>query len=703
MSLRARLTLAFFAISVVPLTAVTLYSYYTSRTALHRAAEQQARSLAAELGQRMDWVTHDLEKRMDKLWAAPETEALWARHSRPDPGSSPDESHQGQPVERWAPSPALAGELVIALGDMAPMLETLQIEPEAPPGRTPPAPPPPRPPKPGVPSAVPPVPTSMSVTARVGDNMIAVDGAGRLTIEVPKVIASAMAKYRAAGESEAGQAAFAEWAKDLGEQIRRGAADIEQTLEAARRNEQAAAASGGAVRRKAAAYQVKTVFKGHDVTSSVQEDGQQVASVKARVNAKRMLGAVLANTRRHQGEIPFAIDAEGQLHAPAGGDRQIEALGVTAEAPTEGTLVRTRGGWVLATHKDRTGVTVGIARPISNDLRDLQRAAALNFGVGFGLIALVFAGSVPLASGMTRHLRTLMAGAHRIARGDLSTRIPVRSSDEFGRLAAAFNQMAADLATHQALLVGQERLHRELELCRQIQTGILPGGPLRLGVTEVRGVSIPAREVGGDFFNYFALPSGDIALLVGDVSGKGVGAALLMANVQATLRARLPLEQDLPALADALDRDLEAHTPPEVFLTLFVAILDPREGTLRYVNAGHNTQFVLHAHGLERMAATGMPLGLFAGHGYQERRVHLSADDLLFFYTDGMVETENEAGGVWGVERLESLLLSGGSRDLDTLLARIEDDVRTFRGKAEPLDDATMMALRFGGQRAADA
>ena len=122
----------------------------------------------------------------------------------------------------------------------------------------------------------------------------------------------------------------------------------------------------------------------------------------------------------------------------------------------------------------------------------------------------------------------------------------------------------------------------------------------------------------------------------------------------------------------------------------------PREGVLRYVNAGHNTQFVLRPHDLDRLTTTGMPLGLFAGHGYQERSVRLDPDDLIFFYTDGMVETENEAGQVWGVERLEALLLSSATRDLDTVLGRLEADVRSFRGRAEPLDDATMMALRFG-------
>src|SRR5688572_5089061 len=180
--------------------------------------------------------------------------------------------------------------------------------------------------------------------------------------------------------------------------------------------------------------------------------------------------------------------------------------------------------------------------------------------------------------------------------------------------------MAEDLQRHQTLIVQQERLRRELELSRLIQTDMLPRVPLRLGAAEIKGVSIPAREVGGDFFNYFALPDGRLALLVGDVSGKGVSAALLMANVQATLRARLPLEQDLARLASELDREIDETTPGGVFLTLFLGILDTARHELRYVNAGHNPQFVLRANtGVIPMSSTGLPIALYPGHGYEEK------------------------------------------------------------------------------------
>jgi sigma-B regulation protein RsbU (phosphoserine phosphatase) len=171
-----------------------------------------------------------------------------------------------------------------------------------------------------------------------------------------------------------------------------------------------------------------------------------------------------------------------------------------------------------------------------------------------------------------------------------------------------------------------------------------------------------------------------------------------MANIQATLRARLPLEHDLTALIDAIDRDVDANTPGFVFLTLFVGVLDTDRKTMRYVNAGHNPQYLLRGSGeLEPMSCTGLPVGMFSGHGYKERAITLSDGDLLFFYTDGMVEVEDERGELFGAERLEALLARAHEEGLDDLLARIELAVKAFRGAAEPFDDATMMALRLGG------
>jgi sigma-B regulation protein RsbU (phosphoserine phosphatase) len=170
----------------------------------------------------------------------------------------------------------------------------------------------------------------------------------------------------------------------------------------------------------------------------------------------------------------------------------------------------------------------------------------------------------------------------------------------------------------------------------------------------------------------------------------------LMANVQATLRARLPLETDLATLADGLDREVDQNTPHSVYVTLFLGILDVERSELRYVNAGHNPQFLLHAGGgTTPLSSTGMPIALYAGQGYTESVVPIASGDLLFFYTDGLVETENERGEMFGAERLEALLEVEHAEQIDAVLERTETAVRDFRGKAEPLDDATLMALRI--------
>jgi sigma-B regulation protein RsbU (phosphoserine phosphatase) len=257
--------------------------------------------------------------------------------------------------------------------------------------------------------------------------------------------------------------------------------------------------------------------------------------------------------------------------------------------------------------------------------------------------------------------------------------------------------MAADVETHQRAAVEQERIKRELELGRQIQHEMLPHAAMRFGMLDIQGVSVPAREVGGDFFNYFEVPGGQVAMLVGDVSGKGVGAALLMANIQASLRTRLALGQDLSAITDAIDLDIEANTPGSVYATLFVGLYDPKTRELQYVNAGHHPQYALRTGGgLDHMVSTGLPVGLVAGRGYRAERLPLHPGDMLFFYTDGCVEAESEAGDMFGSDRLEAVVSSAAATSPDQILLRVESAIKSFRGNREPFDDETMMAVRVG-------
>jgi sigma-B regulation protein RsbU (phosphoserine phosphatase) len=334
----------------------------------------------------------------------------------------------------------------------------------------------------------------------------------------------------------------------------------------------------------------------------------------------------------------------------------------------------------------------------------MRRTAANNLALGLGLAAVALLGILPLSHRMTRHLSSLTDGAERLAAGDLGVRVPVPHGREFRRLAETFNRLARDLRENQEKLLEQERLRKELEIGRRIQEELLPRGPLLSPFAEVGGVSIPAREVGGDFFNYFPLDDDEVAILVGDVSGKGVPAALLMASLQATIRARLGLERDLTRLVAALDHEMGSEKPLAPYYTLFLAVLEGKTGRLRYVNAGHNTQLVLRADGgVEPLSSTGRPPGLYPGGGYEEGTAVLRAGDALFLFTDGLVEAEDETGEPFGMSRLEALLRVHPSHDLAPLLGVVDAAARAHRGPVEAADDATMVALRFSGVEPARA
>jgi serine phosphatase RsbU (regulator of sigma subunit) len=440
----------------------------------------------------------------------------------------------------------------------------------------------------------------------------------------------------------------------------------------------------------------RSALSGTNLAVKVERNGEVVQQVNAEINLPNLLATVFANPRRDSGEIPFAVGKDRHLSAPNDSSRpRLASLDVIHN--TAGTT--RKDDWIIVTMPDQSGAGLrfGIARPVGNLLNELRRTTARNAGFGLLFIAVALVGMVPLSGRLTRNLSTLTDGVGRIARGDYSARVPVKTHDEIGRLAEAFNHMAADVELHQRSAVEQERIRRELELGRLIQSEMLPHAPLHFGLTEVKGVSVPAREVGGDFFNYFQLASGLVALLVGDVSGKGVGAALLMANIQASLRTRFALGQELSAIAEATDRDIEANSPGPVYATLFMAIFDPKTRRMRYVNAGHHPQFVLRADGrLEKMSSTGLPVGMLAGHGYVEREVQLAAGDLLFFYTDGVVEMENETDDMFGSDRLESLVLESAHDSADEVLLRVVRAIPAFRGQRDLFDDATMMAVTVG-------
>jgi serine phosphatase RsbU (regulator of sigma subunit) len=428
--------------------------------------------------------------------------------------------------------------------------------------------------------------------------------------------------------------------------------------------------------------------------SPFEKARREALAAAERQELRALLRTVLSGTERRKGAIPFAQDAEGQLFTPDAVDEGVLAgLGLVPGRPA---TRRDSANWVVALQRDAdSGISIGVARPLGEPLQEIRRTTARNLGLGLGLAALALLGILPLSRRMTRHLNALTDGAERLGRGDLDVSVPVPRSMEIGRLAETFNQMARDLRRNQEQLLAQERIRKELEIGRRIQEELLPRGPLRSPFAEIGGMSVPAREVGGDFFNYFPLREGEVAVLLGDVSGKGVPAALLMASLQATLRARLALEPDLARLVDGLDREMGKDEPLAPYVTLFLAVLEGQTGRLRFVNAGHNTQFVRRRNGeIERLVSSGRPPGLYPGGGYEQQALAFTEGDALFLFTDGVVEAEDESGEPFGMERLEAFLSVHPGDDLAVLVARVHEAVRDHRGPLEAADDATMLALR---------
>ena len=751
MRIRTRLSLAFFLISVVPLGVVTAYSYYSSAAALRRAAEGQAEQMAAEMGDRMAWVMTDLGDRVERLWRmridAPATGA--------EPRTAPRPAEQTAAEMRVVATAMLAeaAPLVRRLEfepAAAGAADGAATSPAEPPG-------PPEPPMPGpefgrrgggraMPGGGPP-PEGPGVGLRPGRPRgrgeggpgepgsagvaVMAPGMPHVVIDMPAVQAAASAGSADVALGSLSPEAVYAWRRAIQRQAEReadirAAASMRPTPDAPRPPDApvapppptgagAASAPGRIVprppapalqqaalerRRALQAEHMLALARGEALQFEVTRNGRRVGAISATVDRNRMIETVLSLGRRERGEIPFVLDAGGGLHTvdstAAGTVRDLD-LAAAARAALASSSTQLTGDWIVVARRDPSGIAFGLARPIGESLREMRQASLRNLATGLLLIAGAFALILPLASRLTRHLTALNAGVQRLAAGDRAARVNLDTNDEVGELAHSFNRMASELEAHDQLLVKQERLARELELCRQIQNEMLPHGPLKLGLAEIAGVSIPAREVGGDFFNYFPLADGRIAVLVGDVSGKGVGAALLMANIQATLRARLQLESDLAQLADSIDRDIAANTPPEVYITLFVGLLSPPQRELQYVNAGHNPQFLLRAGGgIERLDSTGLPIGLLPGRGFDVRNVAVEPGDLLFLYTDGAVEAPNEAGEFFDADRLQQALVAASAQGIDEVLVSVERAVRAFRGQANPADDATMLALRLG-------
>jgi sigma-B regulation protein RsbU (phosphoserine phosphatase) len=268
---------------------------------------------------------------------------------------------------------------------------------------------------------------------------------------------------------------------------------------------------------------------------------------------------------------------------------------------------------------------------------------------------------------------------------------------ELVRAAAQQAAVALDYTKLIGRIAEQEALKRELDIARDVQAGLLPQKRPAIAGFDYDGTCRMAREVGGDYFDFMDLGSGRLGLALGDISGKGVSAALLMASLQAFLRSRARQMAGEPAqLVTQVNESLVEATDSSKFATFFYGVYDSAARTLSYVNAGHNPPFLLRAGTsvVSRLRPTGMALGFDAGAPYGEGREALAPGDLLLAFTDGLTEALNEAGEEFGDARLAGLLVGHrhlGASDLQRL---INAELEAFCGRAPQHDDVTIVVAR---------
>ncbi len=240
----------------------------------------------------------------------------------------------------------------------------------------------------------------------------------------------------------------------------------------------------------------------------------------------------------------------------------------------------------------------------------------------------------------------------------------------------------------------RERINQELRVARLIQQTLLPKAVPELSGWQMAASYRPAREVGGDFYDFLELPDGRLGIVIGDVTSKGVPAALVMATTRSVLRATALQFVSPGQVLEQANALLCPDMPPKMFVTCFYAILDPESGRLSYANAGHHLPYRRHQSGVTELRATGMPLGAMPGMRYEEQEVFLGDGDTVLFYSDGLVEAHDASREMFGLPRLRQLL---ADQNLDGAppIAHLLDGLARFTGPAwEPEDDVTLVSLQ---------
>jgi len=328
---------------------------------------------------------------------------------------------------------------------------------------------------------------------------------------------------------------------------------------------------------------------------------------------------------------------------------------------------------------------------LSETQRQLLATGAIFLVVMFLIVLAAHLG----ARAVTRPVLALTKAAGQIADGDLDTRADVRSGDELETLAHAFNAMVPHLRERM-------EIRDSLLLARKVQQHLLPAAPPDIDGLDIAGVSLYCDETGGDYYDYMDLSNqapDRVGIVIGDVSGHGIASALFMAGARATMRTRATREEGPARLVSEVNRRLAADSTDGRYMTLFWVVVDTPVRAIRWVNAGHHPGLLYDplSDVFEELGGDGIPLGIDSDWAYRASgRTDLSAGQVLILGTDGIQETRDEGGRMFGEEGIRALIREHAHRSAEEIVGRVTGALAEYRGTVRQQDDVTLVVVRFG-------
>lgn len=366
-----------------------------------------------------------------------------------------------------------------------------------------------------------------------------------------------------------------------------------------------------------------------------------------------------------------------------------------------------QASWMYYAPIPSTGWSVAIIFPEHHLFASLYRLNETVLIIGITGFVVLFIVIVLIAQSITRPLRMLTSKVSEIAEGNLDIDVPtIKSLDEVGELSRSFQHMKVALKEYIHNLAettaAKERIESELKIARTIQMSFLPKQFPHFpdkDEFELFAVLESAREVGGDFYEFFLLDEDRLFFSVGDVSGKGVPAALFMAVSKTLLKGIAYQQQDPGLLLEMVNRELSRDNDSMMFVTVFCGLLNYKTGKFVYSNAGHNPPIIMSAKGQPHLLAVlpGFLLGVQEDMKYETDRIFMDPGDTIFLYTDGVTEAMNEEGGFFTEKRLLTSIEDGRNETPETMVHHVMSDLKTFTGNVPQSDDITILAMTYRG------